>query len=476
VHEENVIDPELDAAAATVATLPEPSGPKAWAPAARTPVVTALEAGGLHVVDSPDGAAYAVVSTRLARHRVLEYITLAHEEQLPVVVLVHPGGEALAVEAVRSGGQTAIAEGDVDALRSLGEDDPLQESADRRADALLEAFEASLGRTQAASRAPVTLVDPVSGLPAAGALQLRLALLGADSEAALRMVSISVPALGERTRVRLGTDGHAILHRRVASGMRLLCSGLGELFDSGEGNFLLIAPGLTIEGVERLGGRMAEMVGAYTPDGHVPLSIAVGHAGPECSLDPGTLRELAGRAETAARQEDRSTTLGAGELVKSLATATELEVTMRLAEFATSRSGGPARDGIAQAAVSIANRLGFEGRDRLLVRFCSLVGSMGAALTDQTEQQAAAMVMLVQAMAGPSIASTLGALAEHWDGSGTPNGLAGAAIPTPARIIAVAERLVNDGFAAAGIEAGAGTIYDPTVVQAALEVLAGAGT
>jgi hypothetical protein len=476
VHEDPVTQPTGDEAASALATLLEPTGPKAWAPAARTPVVTALEAGGLQVVDSPDGAAYAVVSTRLARHRVLEYIGMARQEQLPVIILVHPGGEALAVEAVRSGGETAIAEGDVEALRSLGAEDPEEALGDQRADALLEAFEVSLGRTQVASRAPVTLIDPISGLPAAGALQQRLAVLSADSEAALRMVSISVPALGERTRVRLGTDGHAILHRRIASGMKLLCSGLGELFDSGDGYFLLIAPGLSIEGVDRLGAQMAEMIGAYIPDGHLPLSVAVGHAGPECSLDPGTLRELAGRAETAARQEDRSATLGAGELVKSLATATELEVTMRLAEVATTRSGGPARESIAQAAVAIANRLGFEGRDRLLVRFCSLVGSIGAAITDQTDQQAAATVTLVRAMAGPSIAATLGALGEHWDGSGGPKGLAGAAIPTAARIIAVAERLVTDARSTAGIDAGAGTLYDPTVVQAALEVMAGAPT
>jgi hypothetical protein len=129
---------------------------------------------------------------------------------------------------------------------------------------------------------------------------------------------------------------------------------------------------------------------------------------------------------------------------------------------------------VAQAAVAIANRLGFEGRDRLLVRFCSLVGSIGAAITDQTDLQAAATVTLVRAMAGPSISTTLGALGEHWDGTGAPDGLTGAAIPTAARIIAVAERLVTDGRSTAGLEAGAGTLYDPTVVQAALEVMAGA--
>jgi hypothetical protein len=48
-----------------------PSGLCVWIPAARAPVVTAVEAAGITVVDDPDAASYAVVSTRLhtTQHR-----------------------------------------------------------------------------------------------------------------------------------------------------------------------------------------------------------------------------------------------------------------------------------------------------------------------------------------------------------------------------------------------------------------------
>lgn len=451
-----------------VATLPERTGPRLWAPAASATVVQALEAGSAVVVDSPEEAAFAVVSTRLARHRVGEYTALAHQERLPVIVLVHPGGESLAVEALRTGGQMAIAEGDADAIRALAGDSE-EIDHDARTDALLDAFEASLGRTQTTARTPVTLVDPTSGLPATGALQMRLGAAGTDFQSELRIVTVSIPALGERLRIRLGADAHAILHRRLAGGLHLLCAPYGDLYDNGDGSFVLLAHGLDIVQVERLGRRIVEFVEAYMPDGHMPLTVAVGHAGAECSLDPMTLRELAGRAELAARQEERSTVLGAGELVKPLATATELEVTLRLAELAGDGDAA-GRAAVAALAAQIAARLGFEGRERLLVRFCASVAGIGAALSDDTAEQMKAATTMVGAVAGPAVAASIEAFGERWDGSG-PLGLSGPAIPAPARIIAVAARLVADGNVTAGIEAGAGTEFDPTVVQAALEVV-----
>ncbi|MGZ7023069.1 MAG: hypothetical protein ACXVJ3_17665, partial [Ilumatobacteraceae bacterium] len=195
---------------------PPPSGLCVWIPAARAPVVTAIEAAGITVVDDPDAASHAIVSTRLARHRIGEYTALAREAQLPVIVLVHPGGEMLAVEALRGGGRMAIAEGDIIALRSLGEGNSGDDEStddEERIDSLLEAFEARLGREQAASKANVTMVDPVSGLPAVGALQLRLATQSIDPEQRVRVVSVSIPALAEPARLRLGVDALLLFHR-----------------------------------------------------------------------------------------------------------------------------------------------------------------------------------------------------------------------------------------------------------------------
>jgi hypothetical protein len=70
---------------------------------------------------------------------------------------------------------------------------------------------------------------------------------------------------------------------------------------------------------------------------------------------------------------------------------------------------------------------------------------------------------------------------EKWDGSGYPHGLAGEAIPLPARLMAVADvydALISRGIykepfpheqAAAMIEAGSGSHFDPTVVSAFLQ-------
>ena len=63
---------------------------------------------------------------------------------------------------------------------------------------------------------------------------------------------------------------------------------------------------------------------------------------------------------------------------------------------------------------------------------------------------------------------------ERIDGRGYPLGLKGSEIPEFARIIAVARQVLVDGNATHGVEAESGTRFDPTVVQAAADVLKGA--
>ncbi|MFN3691039.1 MAG: HD-GYP domain-containing protein [Fimbriimonadales bacterium] len=71
---------------------------------------------------------------------------------------------------------------------------------------------------------------------------------------------------------------------------------------------------------------------------------------------------------------------------------------------------------------------------------------------------------------------------ERWDGSGYPYGWRGEQIPLPARILAVAEAFDgmrtampyrpahSEAYAVAEIQRGAGTLFDPRVVQAFLKV------
>ena len=149
------------------AAVRDPATLAVWIPAARMPVLVAMEAAGIIVLDQPDGANFAIVSTRLARHRITEYTGQAMEIGLPVVVLVHPGGESVAIEALRAGGNVAIAEGDSQALRALSVDVELD---DDRVNSLLDAYEARLGRSQTIAKSNVMMFDTTSGLPASGAL------------------------------------------------------------------------------------------------------------------------------------------------------------------------------------------------------------------------------------------------------------------------------------------------------------------
>ena len=450
------------------AAVRDPATLAVWIPAARMPVLVAMEAAGIIVLDQPDGANFAIVSTRLARHRITEYTGQAMEIGLPVVVLVHPGGESVAIEALRAGGNVAIAEGDSQALRALSVDVELD---DDRVNSLLDAYEARLGRSQTIAKSNVMMFDTTSGLPASGALSVRMNAGTQDTEHNLRVVAITIAALTDGIRLRLGADAQALLHRRIAMGVRLLCQPLGDLYDNGDGSFVLIAAQLSSEGADRLGRSLADVVGSYSPDGHSPMTVAVGHAGPECSSDLSTLRELAGRAESAAGLDDRSAVLGAGELVGPLATATELEVTLRLADLAGERAGATSRQELVGVAGDLAVRLGFEGRERTLVRFCAEIGDIGSALSGEHDAHAEHAARLIGATAGPTVSSVLLAVDERWDGSGQPNGLAGKEIPVAARIIAVAGALIAAQFDIQQLEAESGTHFDPTVIAAAKELV-----
>ncbi len=439
-----------------------------WVPSPKPPVIAALEAAGLQLTGDPDGATHCIVSTRLPRHRISEFISLSQSLGLPAVVLVNPGGESLAVEALRSGAELSIAEGDPIALRALAGDERAIAS---RTNAILEAYEARIGKPAGGSRpSGAALVSPVTGLPASAALSAKMAAPPPEQMLPTRIISFSVPALADPGRMRMSAEAATLLHRRLAALFKQICQGHGDLFDLGEGSFVLLAPGMTGEEAVQLGDALIDVVQSYTPDSHMPLLLAIGHAGPESSHDLPTLRELAGRAEATAAKEERSSVLGAGELAGPLATATELEVTLRLARLAEDRSGGPARDQVASVASDLAARLGFEGEERLLVRFCAHVADVGLALgiTDGDPQEIGAR--LVGATAGPFVAAALRHVHERWDGTGTPDGLSGPSIPAAARIVAVADALVRSGFDTSAIEAESGARFDPTVVAAAAEL------
>lgn len=472
-------DTETDAPDAPAVGFSYGGGASAWLLAAATPASDALAGAGFMVTEYPDGASIAVLSTRVPRHRVADLIAQAKSSSLRVVVLTHPGGEAVAADAVRGGADTAIAEGDMAALSRLANDPepasdlpPGPETAELSA-RLMEAYDARVVRG-GSNRAAASVTSPTSGLPSAAALALRLAT--SDMIGNPRIVSFRAVHF-DHASSRMSPEASGLLLRRLAVGYRSVCEGYGELFDLGDGAYALLSPELDVEGAERIGRTLAAITEGYTPDPQSPLLLAVGHAGPECSGDLSTLRELASRAESAAALEDVSTVLGAGELVGPMATASELEVALRLAEMATRNPRGVDRLVIATAANEIAARMGFEGADRMLVRFVAHVADVGMVRTSSDEStpeyrnhpvEGAAFLF---ATAGPLVAYGVRHSHENWDGSGFPDGLSGSDIPPSSRITAVAEAVVTRGYDPDAVAADAGTRFDPAVIDATVELL-----
>lgn len=477
--ESEPVDEFDDAAAAAPVDFGYGGGASAWLMAAATPASDALAAAGFMVSEYPDGASVAVLSTRVPRHKVADLIAQAKANDLRVLVLTHPGGEAVAADAVKSGAHTAIAEGDTAALTRLALDpDPASDlppgpEAVELSARLMEAYDARVVRG-GSNRAAASVTSPTSGLPSAAALALRLAT--SDMLGNLRLVSFRVVHF-DHASSRMSPEASSLLLRRLAVAFRSVCERHGELFDLGDGAYALLAPELEVEGAERIGRTLAAITEGYTPDPQSPLLLAVGHAGPECSGDLATLRELASRAETAAALEDVSTVLGAGELVGPMATASELEVALRLAEMAARHPGGMDRLVVATVASEIAARMGFEGTDRMLVRFVAHVADIGLVRVTSDESdpeyrnhpvEGAAFLF---ATAGPLVAYGVRHTHEHWDGNGFPDGLSGSDIPPSARITAVAECVVASGYDPEAVSALAGTRFDPAVVDATVELL-----
>jgi hypothetical protein len=438
-----------------------------WVPTARPAVVSSIETAGLTITEDPSEAVYAIVSTRLPKHRVAEYRDYAIEQSLPVVVMVHPGGEDLAVEALVGGADVAIAEGDSDSLRTLNGEGSSPES---RLEALLDAYENRLGRLPSGAGKRIgSLIHPVSGLPSSTVYEARLTEPLPEDSPPIRLMQMSVSGLDGSDPLDLSIDAIQLLHRRLAMAFRAVTISTGQIYDLGSGAFALAAPDLSVEAAENLGVALAAVAENFSPAGLSQLRLSVGHAGVECSGDLSSLAELASRAERAAQASDRSAVVSAIDLIGTMAIATQLDVTLRLTTLATEHNGGPSRDLVADVAADLADRLGFEGREKLMVRFCAHVASIGTVLSNDpdTDPLQVAAKML-GATAGFHVSETVLGLSEHWDGSGGPQGLSGPAIPAPARIVAVAEALVRDSFDLAAITEKSGVTFDPSVVAAAV--------
>ncbi len=156
---------------------------------------------------------------------------------------------------------------------------------------------------------------------------------------------------------------------------------------------------------------------------------------------------------------------------------------------------------VALLSVRIAKELGLDAREQRCVRMAGLlhdVGKIGIRESvlnkqgplDDAEREhmrlhprIGARILLPLTQRFPEVVASVEHEHERWDGLGYPTGLRGEDIPLAARIIAVADcfdaitssrpyrAAQHKDIAAREIRAGAGTQFDPRVVQAFLEIL-----
>lgn len=442
-----------------------------------------LEAFPCEIVDErgrADNIDLIVVSTRMPLGQVSGALAgFRRIRTVPVVAIVHAGGEDLATELLRAGAAGLVAEGNEAAIASF--------AGNRSSDAsLVETYEQRLGRSRPADLGSPGR-DPVTGLPTRGDFE---AVLTEATQAG------SVPRIGfvrvtnyDDSVRRLSDEATNLLRRRLAAQLREI----GRMYDAevyswSPSMFTFVSTRLRSTAAEELGRLLIRAAETFAPSGGRPLTVAVGHAGVEVTSEVSAVRELAQRAMELASTSNDSAVLSADDLSRTLAATTELEVLLRMVAVVERQSGAEGRGArVGQLAATLAQHLGFDGLERSKIRLAGHLHEIGkisleqeviaagdAGDGDEAYQRYPALgADYLEVSAGPDVAEAVRHHGEWWDGSGFPAGLDTEDIPIGARIITVARALAElpderDGTPA-GLEelvAGAGTAYDPTVIGA----------
>jgi diguanylate cyclase (GGDEF)-like protein len=250
--------------------------------------------------------------------------------------------------------------------------------------------------------------------------------------------------------------------------------------------------------------RRAVAEDAFTVAGEaVRVSASVGAAQADAGGTPETLLAAADRALAAARTAGRNVSMLAVDLARGGPTepmAVRLARTFSLS--AAAREGMPPNhlEDVAEYSARVALELGLSSLDALRCRIAGWLHDVGkisipdaillkpgSLARDEWDVMRSHVVIgedLVRQV--PELAGSAPAVRHHherFDGSGYPDGLAGAAIPVEARIVAAVDaysamtsprvysRQRSPQQAITELRACAGTHFDPVVVEALLRVL-----
>ena len=424
-----------------------------------------------------------LLSTRLGRTELRGRLAMLAEVRCPVVVLAHTGGESLAVDVMRGGGTTALAEGNEAALVAL------LDGVDHDA-GLLDAYARNFGHA-VGHRSSGSGRDPATGLLDGARFEEFVDELVATGEVP-RVAFVRLPRLATASD-RLGPTASTLLRRRLAAQIRQLVRMLdAELFAVAADEFAVVGTSLSPNQVERLGAAMQRVAATYTAGDSHPLEVALGHAGSEVATDATMLRELAQRALQVSVADPARRVLGADALSVGASAATELETGTRIVAYVEDhcRYGAGHAERVAGYVAQLAHDQGVEGATRVGIELAAKlhdVGKVGLPVEAMDGPDGLTGELLeayrshpvrgwtyLRVSAGDAVAATVRAQHERWDGTGFPDGLAGEAIPLTARLLAAAhavEEALTGGGGADDLRAQGGARLDPDLAEPAAQLL-----
>ena len=419
----------------------------------------------------------ALVSTRgaTAQHHVLEPY---FETGVPVVVIVHPGGEEIAASLVARGATTVVAEGReptaLDLLRNV------------TSDRLVRSFQMHL--EGGAGIAATSLEDPITKLPNRAIFEKHLAAM--TSEGAVHRLGF----------IQLGPESSlAVLPRATVAGIRrrfaataseFVAHHHGELFDVGDCRLAFLVPDLSLDDTALMARRLVDVSTAFASD-TVPVTVWVGTAGPESAIDGDSLMSMANKSLDAARKRGAAH-LDGEELARDSSASVELDTALAIAAAVDELDPrGAHSERVADTAAALAESMGLDELGVARVRLAAIlhdVGKLrfGAAAFDPVDDQFEAAKVdhpnigasYAALIAGDEVAEMIRSHHERWDGTGFPNRLVEADIPIGGRMIAIADYLdglVSDGMGAEEIREAfateSGAMFDPNLVDLLLDQL-----
>ena len=457
---------------------------------------TRLTASGpVHVVDDVERvheAALIAVSTRIPAGQSPAVIAeLRSTVHVPIVAIVHPGGEATAVDLVQAGATGLVAEGNEEAVGAyLGEVSGVA--------GLVDTFEQRFDRRASSGRAGSGDRDPITNLRGPTALASRLA--GGTSGVVPRLAALRLVGFDDATR-RMSVDARDLLRRRLALQVEELCRHhQAEVFSRASDEFAVVTEALSLVEFEALGRALIAMAAGFSPDRAGGMLLAFGHAGPEATSQVDTLIDLAERGMRHAAEHPDLGVMGADRLAFSLAAGTELAAALQTIESVEARDAYPGAHGerVARFASAIGDAMGLPAGELLRLRVAARFHDIGkirlgegleAHTADSVDdasraaylEHATAGAELLRASAGDEVADAIATHHEHWDGTGGPGALAGEDIPLGGRVLAVADALdrwsVNgtapDHPTPAAVQRlvdASGSLFDPAVADVAAKV------